>query len=67
MSSQTTESTIEVDYTLVSKKKNNNRKKNNYGFAQIFFCHCPKNLNFAQILETWREFPPFPPGRHGYA
>ena len=29
MSSQTTESTIEVDYTLVSKKKNNNRKKNN--------------------------------------
>ena len=29
MSSQTTKSTIEVDYTLVSKKKNNKRKKNN--------------------------------------
>ena len=29
MSSQTTESTIEVDYTLVSKKKNNKRKKKN--------------------------------------
>ena len=29
MSSQTTESTIEVDYTLVSKKKNNEGKKNN--------------------------------------
>ena len=29
MSSQTIESTIEVDYTLVSKKKNNKRKKNN--------------------------------------
>ena len=28
MSSQTIESTIEVDYTLVSKKKNNKRKKN---------------------------------------
>ena len=29
MSSQTTESTIEVDYTLVSKKKNKKRKKSN--------------------------------------
>ena len=29
MLSQMTESTIEVDYTLVSKKKNNKRKKNN--------------------------------------
>ena len=34
----------------------------NYGFAQIFCSHCPKNLNFAQIFETWGgNCPPAPP------
>ena len=32
------------------------------GLAQIFSCDCPKNLNFAQILETWGAIaPPAPP------
>ena len=31
-------------------------------FAQIFCSHCPKNLNFAQIFETWGgNCPPAPP------
>ena len=34
MSFQTIESTIEVDYTLVSKKKNNKRKKNNFSDSE---------------------------------
>ena len=33
----------------------------------VFSCHCPKNFNFAQILETWGAIAPCAPGRYGYA
>ena len=38
-----------------------------FWFCPNIFLHCPKNFNFAQILETWRAIAPFPPGRYGYA
>ena len=37
------------------------------GFAQIFPSRCPKNYDFAQILETWEgQSAPCSPGRYGH-